>query len=197
MPRKTNTPPSGSAGRKKSTATKTEESKPTQKRCAPAKAAGKSTAKAPSKAAGKPAATEKKETMLRTATGKVPRGRTLTTHDNFLPGGKKTGSTKKRPVVVIEASPKNNLAVVPLSKTSGKNKTHLDNYQQGQSFFKHYVEIEDDEGKPIRINEKFSENSPDMDISEKDTDRITKKVLGHAKSTSENRKKIDKFRSRE
>ena len=185
MPKKKITPPSGSAGREKSTATKSAASKRTVK------------APAPSKAETKPAATKKKETMLRTATGKVPRGRTLTTHDNFLPGGKKTGSTKKRPVVVIEASPKNNLAVVSLSKTSGKNKTHLDNYQQGQSFFKHYVEIEDDEGKPIRINEKFSENSPDMDISEEDTNRITKKVLGHAKSTSENRKKIDKFRSRE
>lgn len=30
----------------------------------------------------------------RTASGKVPQGRTLKTHDHYLSGGKKTGSTK-------------------------------------------------------------------------------------------------------
>ena len=53
MTRKKDTPPSGSAGREKSTATKPA-AKRTPKRCAPSKAAGKPTAKAPasSKAAG-------------------------------------------------------------------------------------------------------------------------------------------------
>ena len=90
----------------------------------------------------------KKRRRNQTGSDKVPQGRTLTTHDNFL-GKKKTSSAKKRPVVVIEANERNELAVVPLSSRSGKNRTKLTRYQQGQSYFKHYVEIEDDEGKPI------------------------------------------------
>ena len=111
-----------------------------------------------------------------------------------LPGGKKTGSTKERPVVVIEDNGKNELAVVPLSSRNGKDRTRLKNYQQGQSYYKHYVEIEDDEGKPIRINEKFKENHPNMDVSEEDVKKISDTVLYHSRPAPENRKKMDKFR---
>jgi hypothetical protein len=63
----------------------------------------------------------------RTAGGKVPQGRTLSTRDNYL-YGKRTDSAKERPVVVIEANAKNDLAVVPLSSREGKNRTRLRNY---------------------------------------------------------------------
>lgn len=132
----------------------------------------------------------------RTADGRVPQGRTLKTHDNYLSGGKKTGSKKERPVVVIEANARNDLAVVPLSSRDGKDRTRLKNYQQGQSYFKHYVEIQDDEGNPIRVNKKFAENHPNMDVSEYDTKRIKDKVLYHAKTSSENQKKMNKFRGK-
>lgn len=130
----------------------------------------------------------------RTASGKVPQGRTLSTYDKYLSGGKKTGSQKERPVVVIEANAKNDLAVVPLSTRSGSNRTHLPHYQQGQSYFKHYVEVEDDEGKPIRVNDKFRENSPNMDVSGKDVERIKDIVFNHSRPMQANKKKIDKFR---
>ena len=113
-----------------------------------------------------------------------------------MPGGKKTGSTKERPVVVIEDNGKNELAVVPLSSRNGKDRTRLKNYQQGQSYYKHYVEIEDDEGKPIRINEKFKENHPNMDVSGEDVEKIRDKVFEHSKQSSANRKKIEKFREK-
>ena len=130
----------------------------------------------------------------RTDDGKVPQGRTLKTQDNFLPGGKKTGSAKERPVVVIEDNGKNELAVVPLSSRNGKDRTRLRNYRQGQSYYKHYVEIEDDEGKPIRINEKFQENHPNMDVSGEDVEKIRDKVFNHSRPAIKNRKKMDKFR---
>lgn len=130
----------------------------------------------------------------RTDDGKVPQGRTLKTQDNFLPGGKKTGSAKERPVVVIEDNGKNELAVVPLSSRNGKDRTRLRNYQQGQSYYKHYVEIEDDEGKPIRVNEKFKENHPNMDVSGEDVEKIRDKVFNHSRPAIKNRKKMDKFR---
>lgn len=143
----------------------------------------------------KPASPKKKVNRGRTASGKVPQGRTLTTHDNYL-GSKKTGSDKERPVVVIEAKPNNELAVVPLSSRKGKNRTNLPKYQQGQSYFKHYVEIEDDEGKPIRVNDKFKENHPNMDVPRQDVDMIIDTVLNHSKPMQKNRKRINRFRGK-
>lgn len=132
----------------------------------------------------------------RTKGGKVPQGRTLSTYDRYLGKGGKTGSKKERPVVVIEANDYNDLAVVPLSSRKGNNRTRLKNYQQGQSYFKHYVEIEDDEGKPIRVNKKFRENHPNMDISSKDVAFIKDKVFYHSIPMQKNKKKIDKFRKK-
>ncbi len=143
------------------------------------------------KKSGKPKTSKK-----RTKGGKVPQGRTLSTYDHYLGNGKKTGSEKERPVVVIEANENNDLAVVPLSSRQGKNRTRLKNYQQGQSYFKHYVEIQDDEGKPIRVNKKFRENHPNMDVSRQDVERITDKVLYRSQPAKENRRKMDKFRSK-
>ena len=139
--------------------------------------------------------TKKKANRARTASGRVPQGRTLTTHDQFL-SGKETGSKKKRPVVVIEANKNNDLAVVPLSTTNGKNRTQLKNYQQGQSYFKHHVEIQDDEGNPIRINDKFKENHPKMDVSGSDVELIRDIVFNHSKPMQRNRKRMDKFRGK-
>lgn len=132
----------------------------------------------------------------RTASGRVPQGRTLKTQDNYFSGGKKTGSAKERPVVVIEANDRNDLAVVPLSTRDGKDRTRLKNYQQGQSYFKHYVEIQDDEGNPIRVNQKFKENHPNMDVSREDVKKIKDKVLSKSKPAPENRKKMDKYRGK-
>ena len=132
----------------------------------------------------------KKKTIKR-----VPRGRTLTTYDNYL-GKTKTNSKKKRPVVVIESDNENNLAVVPLSSREGVNRTQLKNYQQGQSYYKHYVEIEDNKGASIRINEKFRENHKNQDVSQIDVLKMKNTVFYHSKPAVENRKKINKFRGK-
>ncbi len=130
----------------------------------------------------------------RTSDGRVPKGRTLSTHDKYL--DKNTTSDKERPVVVIEANADNELAVVALSSRKGRNRTQLKNYQQGQSYYKHYVEIEDNEGKPIKINDKFHENHPNMDVSSKDVSAIRKKVLEKSQPAKRNRKIIDGFRAK-
>ena len=125
----------------------------------------------------------------------VPWGRTLSTYDNNTTG-KKTGSTKERPVVVIDNNNKNDLAVVSLTKTNGIDRTPLDTYQDGKSYYKHYVEIEDDSGNPIRVNDKFRANHKNMDIPLKDIDLIRDKVLNHSRQSSENRKKIESLKKR-
>lgn len=142
------------------------------------------------------AAKTKTKAQKRTAGGKVPKGRTLSTHDNYLSGGKKTGSKKERPIVVIETNNNNDLAVVPMSSRKGNDRTRLKNYQQGQSYYKHYVEVVDDEGNPIRVNQKFKENHPNMDVSGEDVEKIRDKVFNHSRPAPENKKKMKDFRKR-
>jgi len=123
----------------------------------------------------------------------VPVGRTLMTNDNYLESGKKTGSTAQHSAVVIETNKRNELAIVTLSGHPGKNKTQLKNYQQGNSYFKHFVEVKDDEGNPIVINHKFRENHKKQDVSKHDVDEIKDKVLNHVKQKDENKRKITKL----
>lgn len=124
----------------------------------------------------------------------VPVGRTLLTNDNYLESGKKTGSKKEHGAVVIETNKRNELAIVSLSGHPGKNKTRLKNYQQGGSYFKHFVEVKDDEGNPIVINHKFRENHKNQDVSKEDVENIRDRVFSHAKQSLENLNKISKFR---
>ncbi|MBQ8145497.1 MAG: hypothetical protein IJZ04_05295 [Clostridia bacterium] len=123
-------------------------------------------------------------------------GMTLSTYDEYLPHENDLKENKERPVVVIEKNNRDELAVVPLSTTKGRNRTHLPNYQQGQSYFKHFVEIEDNEGNSIVLNEKFRANNPDEDVSAEDLEKITRTVLFHSKPAPENSKKIESFRQR-
>lgn len=141
------------------------------------------------------ATAKKKINQARTASGKVPQGRTLTTRDKYL-NHKAKQPEKERPVVVIETNSRNDLAVVQLSSRNGRNRTRLKNYQQGQSYFKHYVEVMDDEGNPIRVNQKFKENHPNMDVSSDDVEKIKEKVLYKSQPATENRKKMNKFRKK-
>ena len=99
-------------------------------------------------------------------------------------------------MVIIETNDRDELAVVLLSSRDGKNRTKLKKYQQGQSYFKHFVEIEDDEGKPIKVNKKFRENHPRADVSASDISKIRDKVFKHSSVAYQNNKKIEKFRKK-
>lgn len=142
--------------------------------------------------------TTKKKPAKQSSAGNVPKrkgvplGRTLSTHDHYL-GRRKTDSEKRRPVVVIARNDDNDLAVVPLSSRDGKHRTRLKEYQDGKSYFKHFVEIHDDEGKPIRVNEKFRENHPNQDVDYRDVKKIRRTVLTSSVPAPENRKKMRLF----
>lgn len=129
----------------------------------------------------------------------VPWGRTLTTKDNYL-GKQKTGSKKTRPVVVIDNNIRNELAVVPLSSKKGSNRTELEGYQnpktKQKTYYKHFLEIEDNEGNPIVINEKFRENHKNMDIPYKKVVDIKETIFNHSKQNIRNRKLFNKFKNK-
>lgn len=128
----------------------------------------------------------------------IPWGRTLTTNDKYL-GKQKTHSNKKRPVVVVDTV-EDNLAVVPLSSKNGANRTELKGYQnkktKQKTYYKHYLEIEDDEGKPIRVNDKFRENHKNMDVSQKDVELIRDTLFKKSRTKQFNVKQFDKFKKR-
>lgn len=128
----------------------------------------------------------------------IPWGRTLTTKDNFL-GKQKTKSCKTRPVVVVDTN-NEDLAVVPLSSKKGANRTELKGYRnprtKQKTYYKHYLEIEDNEGRPIRVNEKFRENHKNMDVSHKDVESIRDTIFKKAKTKQFNVKQYDKFKKR-
>lgn len=126
----------------------------------------------------------------------VPWGRTLTTNDKYL-GKQKTSSNKTRPVVVVDNNKNNELAVVPLSSKKGANRTELKAHQnkktKQKTYYKHFFEIEDDEGQPIKVNEKFRENHKNMDISREDVLDIRQNILTKARTKQRNKKLFDKF----
>lgn len=129
----------------------------------------------------------------------IPWGRTLTTNDIYL-GRQKTGSCKTRPVVVVDNN-NENLAVVPLSSTEGENRTELKGYQnkktKQKTYYKHYLEIKDNEGHPIRVNEKFRENHKNMDVPREQVLDIRQKILTQARTKQRNKKLFDKFHKKE
>ena len=125
----------------------------------------------------------------------IPWGRTLTTKDSYL-GKQKTKSCKTRPVVVVDNNGYD-LGVVPLSSKKGDNRTELKGYQnkktKQKTYYKHYFEIEDNEGHPIRVNEKFRENHKNMDVPKKQVDEIRSTIFSKARTKQRNKKIYDKF----
>ena len=128
----------------------------------------------------------------------IPWGRTLTTRDNYL-GKQKTRSCKTRPVVVVDTN-NEDLAVVPLSSKKGANRTELKGYKnprtKQKTYYKHYLEVEDNEGRSIRVNEKFRENHKNMDVPKKQVDEIRSTIFSKAKTKQRNKNLYNKFHNK-
>ncbi len=134
----------------------------------------------------------------------VPVGRTLLTKDEYLPNNpakvNKTngGNPKsKRWVAVIDKNAREELAVVKLTTQVTPNTTPLPTYQKGngkQTNFKHFVETEDDEGKPIVVDgKKFKENHAKYDLSSAEVHTVHEVVYTSARQAKANRKKYNSF----
>lgn len=132
-------------------------------------------------------------------------GRTVRTKDTYLPIEKVKGKSKSNPkekrwIAVIAVNEKGELAVVRLTTEKQANTTELKNYDKGNgktTYFKHFVEINDNQGKPIRIDGvRFIENPPEKDLTQSQVDKVKDKVLNHSKQSQENRKKIAELKVR-
>lgn len=132
----------------------------------------------------------------------VPIGRTIKTKDKYLPyDEKKSKALKdKRWVVVVDKNTNEELAIVRLTDEKQANTTHLATYKKGNgrdTYFKHFVEIEDKDGNAIRVDdEKFLENAKVYDLSKDEINLIQKVVRGHCKQASANKEKLTKLKQR-
>ncbi len=133
---------------------------------------------------------------------RVPIGRTLKTKDKYLPAKKsKTQKLKnKRWVAVIDKNTNEELAIVRLTDENQKNTTILKNYIKGnkrKTYFKHFVEVEDNEGKPIKIDGvKFIENDKKYDLTQEQVKQIKKTVLKKTKQSQDNQNKINRLKNK-
>lgn len=91
---------------------------------------------------------------------RYPNGRTFQTQDRFLPIDKKGKSDNKKEdprVIVIDSNRNDELAVVRFTSQKNKNSSSLPEKRdktknEEKSYFKHFIEIEDDEGNPIKAD---------------------------------------------
>lgn len=134
---------------------------------------------------------------------RYPNGRTIKTQDKYLPTDKKGKSTKpktKRRVVVVDSNRYDELAVVRLTTQNQPNTTELRTYKKGNgktTYFKHFVEIMDDEGIPIKIDgKKFIENPWAWDLSADEVKTIQNTVYHRVLQSKSNNDKIKRLKSR-
>lgn len=87
--------------------------------------------------------------------------------------------------IVLDKNTNEELAIVRLTDEKQANTTHLATYKKGNgrdTYFKHFVEIEDKDGNAIRVDdEKFLENAKVYDLSKDEINLIQKVVRGHCK----------------
>ena len=128
----------------------------------------------------------------------MPLGRTIKTKDIFLPIEKGKGIVSKpkdkRWIAVIDFNDKGELAVVKLTTEKQSNTSKLSGYKKGNgktTYFKHFVEIKDADGNPIKIDGvRFIENESKYDLNNRQVEKVRDTVLNHSRQASENKKKI-------
>lgn len=145
----------------------------------------------------KPKSTSTYKKTEKNISKRYPNGRTLKTQDRYLPTDKKGVSESlksQRRVVIIDSNSFDELAVVKLTTQNQPNTTELPTYKNGngrKSYFKHFVEITDNDGNPIKVDGvKFIENPWAYDLNPREVKHVANTVLGNVRQSEENRKKI-------
>lgn len=135
----------------------------------------------------------------RVRAGRLLIGQTLETNDRFLPHkAGKVPERKSRPVIIAnkQLNPKGveEYSIIPGSTKKTKNTTYYG--KNGIEFYRHNVEVRDNEGNPITQNEKFKVTKKSSVLPNRDIDKIRNKVVNHTKFSSENKKKVVEFKNR-
>lgn len=132
----------------------------------------------------------------------TPVGRTLITADKYLPiiKGKSQELKDERWVVVIDKNTNEELAVVRLTSQNQANTTYLPTYKHGnmkETYFKNFVEIEDNEGNPIVVdNVKFKANNASNNLTKDELKTVQTTVRAHCVQAQSNSDKIEQLYNR-
>lgn len=122
-------------------------------------------------------------------------GQTLETNDLYLPHKKsRIPDSKSRPIIVVDKNKNEEFMVVPGSTQKTKNTREYNKY--GIKNFRMVVEIDDNEGKPIKLNDKFRITNKSTKLPRSEAKYIKDYVVNHGKFSSENRKKVEIFKNR-
>lgn len=126
-------------------------------------------------------------------------GQTLETNDRNLPYGKnQKPDNKSRPVIIADKQKnlfgEEEFLVIPASKQETRNTFRYGKF--GIKNIRNNIEIEDNEGLPIKLNDKFKLTENCSKLPEEDTIKIYDRVLNHTRFSSENRKKQEQFHNR-
>lgn len=128
-------------------------------------------------------------------TSKIKIGQTLESNDLFLPHNKnKPPKPKKRPVITAFINQNNELGVIPGSTQDTRNTRYYGKH--GIKYYRNVIEIEDNEGKPIKVGKKFQLTDNCTELPKADVDIIIDNVVNHSRFASENRKKVENFENR-
>ena len=123
---------------------------------------------------------------------KVPIGRTVMVRNGHINKGAKKPN-ERRTHVVIETN-NDDLALVRLT-TKKPNTTQLKYYKGCNSYFKHFVEVEDIKGNPLRVGKDITQNHKNMDVS-LDSVKYISKTISNSKQKDNYNKKMKMFRNR-
>ena len=119
-------------------------------------------------------------------------GQTLSSNDLYLPYNKgRVPESKERPVIVADKNKFGDLAIIPGSTRDTLHTTYYGKH--GIKFYRHNLEIKDNEGKPIRYGYKFRKTEKCTQIPLNEVKVIKDKVLNHTRFSSENKKKYHEF----
>ena len=119
-------------------------------------------------------------------------GQTLVSNDLYLPYNKgRVPNSKERPVIVADKNRFNELAVIPGSTQKTPHTTYYGRY--GIKYYRHNLEIKDNDGKSIKYGKKFYKDKRCTNIPLGEVERIRDSVINHSKFSSENRRKYNEF----
>ena len=68
--------------------------------------------------------------------------------------------------------------------TKKPNTTQLKYYKGGNSYFKHFVEVEDTKSNPLRVGKDITQNHKNMDLSKSDISHIYTTILNSREKDS-------------
>lgn len=135
---------------------------------------------------------KKQPPLRKNVSQRIPNGRTFQTRDEFLESGSGKKNIKPdhpnrndlyRKVAVVDSNRFDEIIIV---KMGTKGRHELPGYGNGKSTYNAFIEIYDDEHKPLKRNSrKLVENKPSKDLSKAEVTQI-KKDLYKNKTTAKN-----------